>query len=160
MVQNHDVFAKHWFDVGYDTELNIELTPDHPLLLYVQGHPGPIHLRDETLNELALLQLLNIMKTLSHFKYSSPIIVLRKSSCKLGVFIQLRRVSHLQRHDHKNSNLPFSNMIDDTNHFAGINLFCKLDCSQACRCVQMADDVSVQLDGIQFGPDHCLQLLS
>ena len=36
-------------------------------------------------------------------------------------------------------------MTDATNHFAVKNLFCKLDCSQAYHCVQMADDISVQL---------------
>ena len=36
-------------------------------------------------------------------------------------------------------------MMDATNHLAGKNLFCKLDCLQANHCVQMADDLSVQL---------------
>ena len=41
-------------------------------------------------------------------------------------------------------------MTDTTNHFAGKNLFCKLDCSQAYHCVQMADDFSVQLLAFNF----------
>ena len=41
-------------------------------------------------------------------------------------------------------------MTDATNHFAGKNLFCKLDCSQAYHCVQMADDLSVQLLAFNF----------
>ena len=41
-------------------------------------------------------------------------------------------------------------MIDATNHFAGKHLFCKLDCSQAYHCVQMADDLSVQLLAFNF----------
>ena len=56
LVEYYDVFAKHRFDVGYNRELKIKLTPERPLVVYVQGPPAPIHLRDEILVELALLQ--------------------------------------------------------------------------------------------------------
>ena len=36
-------------------------------------------------------------------------------------------------------------MQDATNYFAGKTIFTKLDCSQAYHCVQMADELSVQL---------------
>ena len=42
-------------------------------------------------------------------------------------------------------------MTDATNHFAGKQLFCKLDCSQTYHCVQKADDLSVQLLAFNFG---------
>ena len=93
LVEYHDVFAKHRFDVGYNTELKIKLTPEHPLRVYVQGPPAPIQLRDEILVELALLQYFNIITTLSHSKYSSPIFVHRKSSGKLRILTDLRRVN-------------------------------------------------------------------
>ena len=150
LVEYHDVFAKHRFDVGYNTELKIKLTPSNPHPVYVQGPPAPIHLRDEILIELALLQYYNIITTLSHSKYSSPIFAQRKPSGKLRILIDLRRVNHLLRHDYLNSNFPISNMTDATNHFAGKKLFCKLDCSQAYHCVQMADDLSVQLLAFNF----------
>ena len=117
LVEYHDVFAKHRFDVGYNTELRIKLTPEHPLPVYLQGPPAPIHLRDEILVELALLQYFNNITTLSHSKYSSPIFVRRKSSGKLRILIDLRRVNHL-RHEYLNSTFPISNMTDATNHFA------------------------------------------
>ena len=60
LFEHHDVFAKHRFDVGYNTELKIKLTPKHPLPVYVQGPPAPIHLRDENLVELAILYFLTI----------------------------------------------------------------------------------------------------
>ena len=85
LVEYHDVFAKYRFDVGYNTELKIKLTPVHPLPVYIQGPPAPIHLGDEILIELALLQYLNIITTLSHSKYSSPIFVHRKSAGKLRI---------------------------------------------------------------------------
>ena len=149
LVEYHDVFAKHRFDVGYNTELRIKLTPEHPLPVYLQGPPAPIHLRDEILVELALLQYFNNITTLSHSKYSSPIFVRRKSSGKLRILIDLRRVNHL-RHEYLNSTFPISNMTDATNHFAGKSLFCKLDCSQAYHSVQMAGDLSVQLLAFNF----------
>ena len=87
------------FDVRYNTELKIKLTPEHPLPVYVQGPPAPVRLRDEILFELALLQYFNIITTLSHSEYSSPIIVHRKSSGKLRFLIELRHVDYLLRHD-------------------------------------------------------------
>ena len=68
LVECHDLFAKHRFDVGYNTKLKIKPTPERPLPVYVQGPPAPIHLRDENLVELALLQYPKIMTTLSHSK--------------------------------------------------------------------------------------------
>ena len=41
-------------------------------------------------------------------------------------------------------------MTDAASHFAGKSLFCKLDCSQAFHCVQIADYLSVQLLAFNF----------
>ena len=150
LVEYHDVFAEHRFEIGDNKKLKIKLGPEHPLPVYVQGAPAPIHLRDEILIELALLQYFKITTTLSHSKYSSPIFVHRNSSAKLRILIDLRRVNHLLRHDNLIRNFPISNMTDATNHVAGKNLFCKLDCSQAYHCVQLADDLSVQLLAFNF----------
>ena len=143
VVEYLDVFAKHRFDVVYNTKSKIKLTPAHQLPVYVQGPPAPIHLRDEIMGELALLQYSNIITTLSHSNSSSPIFVHRKPSGKLRILIDIRRVNHLSHHDYLNSNFPISNMTVATNHFAGKKLFCKLDCSQAHHCVQKADEFSV-----------------
>ena len=68
----------------------------------------------------------------------------------MRILLDLSRLNHLLRHDYLNSNFPISNMTDATNHFAGKKLFCKMDCSQAYHCVQMADDLSVQLLAFNF----------
>ena len=86
LVEYHVVFAKRRSEVCYIAELKIKLTPEHPLPVYVQGPPAPIHLRDEILIELALVQNLNFITTLSHSQYSSPIFVHRESSGKLRFF--------------------------------------------------------------------------
>ena len=50
-----------------------------------------IHLRDELLGELALLNY-NLITTLSHSKDTSPIFAQRKESGRLQILIDLRRV--------------------------------------------------------------------
>ena len=129
LVDFNDIFAKHRFDVGYNTELKVKLTPAHDLPVYVQSPPTPIHLRDEILVELALMQYFSIVTLLPNSKYSSPIFAQRKSSGKLRILIDLRRVNQLLRNDHSNKNFPISNMTDAVHHFAGKTLFTKLDCS-------------------------------
>ena len=56
LVEFQDVFANHRFDVGYNTDLKIKPTTGHPHPLSVQGPPAPMHLCDEILIELLLLQ--------------------------------------------------------------------------------------------------------
>ena len=150
LVEYNDIFAKHRFDVSYNTELKVKLTPAHDLPVYVQSPPTPIHLRDEILVELALMQYYGIVTLLPNSKYSSPIFAQRKSSGKLRILIDLRQVNHLLRNDYSNNNFPISNMTDAVHHFAGKALFTKLDCSQAYHCVQMADILSVQLLSFNF----------
>ena len=150
LVDYNDIFAKHRFDVGYNTELKVKLTPAHDLPVYVQSPPTPIHMGDEILVELALMQYCGIVTLLPNSKYSSPIFAQRKSSGKLRILIDLRRVNHLLRNDYSNDNFPISNMTDAVDHFAGKTLFTKLDCSQAYHCVQMADPLSVQLLSFNF----------
>ena len=145
------IFAKHRFDVGYNSDLKIKLIPEHQRPLYTQGPPTPIQLRNELTVELALMHYFGLITTLSHSKYSSPLFAHRKPSGKLRMLIDLRRINHSIKTVYINSNFPISNMTDASNHFAGKSLFTKLDCSQAYHCVQMADDLSVQLLAFNFG---------
>ena len=130
--------------MGFETEYKNELTAVLSHLLHFQCPPAPILLRDEFSIELALLQYFNIITTLSHSKYISPIFFHRNSSGKLRTLIDLRGVNHLLRHEYLNSNLLISNMTDATNHSAGKSLFSEVDCSQTYHCVQLADDLLVQ----------------
>ena len=130
--------------------MKVKLTPADDLPVYVQSPPSPIHLRDEILVELALMQYYGIVTLLSNSKYSSPIFAQRKPSRKLRILIVLRRVNHLLRSDYSDNIFPFSNMTDAVHHFAAKTMFTKLDCSQAYHCVQMADPLSVQLLPFNF----------
>ena len=150
LVGYSDIFAKHRFDVGYNTEMKIKLTPEHSMPMYIQGPPTPIHLRDELHLERALMHYYGLIITLPQSKYSSPLFAHRKESGRLRFLIDLRIVNHLLKNDYLNANFPISNMTDATNHFAGKTYFTKLDCSQAYHCVQMADEISVQLLAFNF----------
>ena len=146
LIEYADIFAKHRFDVGYNSD-----QAEHQRPLYTQGPPTPIQLRNELTVELALMHYFGLITTLSHSKYSSPLFAHRKPSGKLRMLIDLLRINHSIKIDYINSNFPISNMTDASNHFAGKSLFTKLDCSQAYHCVQMADDLSVQLFAFNFG---------
>ena len=150
LIKYHDIFAKHRFDIGYNTEFKVNLTPEHDQPVYTQGPPTPIHLRHELHVQLALFQYFGLITTLPYSKYSSPLFAQRKSNGKLRLLSDLRRINHLLRNDYHNSNFPIPNMHDAINHFAGKRLFTKLDCSQAYHCVQMADETSVQLLAFNF----------
>ena len=150
LVEFSEIFAKHRFDVGYNSEITMKLTPEHDQPVYTQSPPTPIHLREELQVELALLQHFGIITSLNHSKYSSPIFAHRKTNGELRILVDLRRINHLLLHDYHNNNFPISTMADTTAHFAGKSLFCKLDCSQAYHCVQMADPLSVQLLAFNF----------
>ena len=128
LINYHDVFAKHPFDIGYSTDFPVKLTPEPDQLVYTQGPPTPIHLRDELHVQLALFPYFGLITTLPYSKYSSALFAKRKSN---GIF-------------------PISNMHDAINHFAGKLLFTKLDCSQAYHCVQMSDETSVKLLAFNF----------
>ena len=52
--------------------------------------------------------------------------------------------------DYINNNHAVSTLTDAAQHMAGIDLFCKLDCSQAYHCLQMADQQSIELPAFNF----------
>ena len=95
-----DIFAEHRFDIGYNSELKIKLTPEHQQPLYTQGPPTPIHFRSELTVELALMPYFGLITTLPHSKYSSILFAYRKPSGKLRMLIDLRRINHSIKTDY------------------------------------------------------------
>ena len=135
----------------YNSNLKINLTLEHQGPLYTQGPPTPIQLKNELTVELALMHYFVLITTLSHSKNTSPLFAHRKPSGKLRMLIDLRSINQSFKTKYIDSNFPISNMTDASNHFAGKILFTKLNFSQAYHCVQMADDLSVQLLAFNFG---------
>ena len=100
--------------------------------------------------ELALLHKYGIITTLPFSKYASPIFAQRKPNGKLRLLIHLRKINTLIADDYINNNHPVSTLTDAAQHMAGKNLFCKVDCSQAYHCLQMADQQSIELLAFNF----------
>ena len=150
LVEFHDIFARHRFDIGINTEFKVHLTPLDNKPAYSQSLPAPIKLRDDILVELALLHKYGIITTLPFSKYVSPIFAQRKPNGKLRLLVDLRKINTLIADDYINSNHPVSALTDAAHHMARKNLFCKLDCSQAYHCLQMVDQQPIELLAFNF----------
>ena len=145
-----DNFARHRFDIGTNREFKFNLTPNDDRPAYSQSLPTPINLKDDITVELALLQKYGIITTLSFSKYASPIFAQRKPNGRLRLLVNLRKINNLITEDYINNNHPVSTLSDAAQHMAGKKLFCKLDCSQAYHCLQMADYQSIQMLAFNF----------
>ena len=150
LVEYHDIFARHRFDIGINTEFKAQLTPLDNRPAYSQSLPAPINLKDDILAELALLHKYGIITTLPFSKYASPIFAQRKPNGKLRLLVDLRKINTLIADGYINNNHPVSTISDAAQHMAGKNVFCKLDCSQACHCLQLADQQSIELLAFNF----------
>ena len=64
--------------------------------------------------------------------------------------MDIRKINSLIADDYTNNNHPVSTLSDAAQHLAGKSLFCKLDCSQAYHCLQMADQRSVEMLAFNF----------
>ena len=150
LVEFHDIFARHRFDIGINTEFKVQLTPIDNRPAYSQSLPAPINLKDDILVELAPLHKYGIITTLPFSKYASPIFAQRKPNGKLRLLVDLRKINTLITDDYINNNHLVSTLTDAAQHMAGKNLFFKLDCSQAYHCLQMADQQPIELLAFNF----------
>ena len=110
----------------------------------------PIHLKEDLIVELALMHKYGIITVLPFSKYASPIFAQRKPNGKLRLPVDLRKINSRIADDYTNNNHSVSTLSDAAKHLAGKSLFCKLDCSQAYHCLQMADQRSVEILAFNF----------
>ena len=150
LVEYHDIIARHRMDIGMNTEIKVKLTPKDDKAVYSQSLPMPIHLKKDLIVELALMHKYGIITVLPFSKYASLIFAQRKPNGKIRLLVDLRKINTLIADDFKNNNHPISTLSDAAQHLAGKSLFCKLDCSQAYHCLQMADQRSVELLAFNF----------
>ena len=68
----------------------------------------------------------------------------------MRLLVDLRKINNLISDDYINNNHPVSTFTDAAQHMAGKKLFCKLDCSQAYHCLQMADQRSIEMLAFNF----------
>ena len=91
-----------------------------------------------------------IITALPFSKYASPVFAQRKPNGKLRLLVDLRKINTLIADDYTNNNHPVSTLSDAAQHLTGKSLFCKLDCSQAYHCLEMADQRSVKMLAFNF----------
>ena len=139
LVDYHDIFARHRMDIGLNTEFRVKLTPGDGKAVYNKILPIPIHLKEDLIVELALMHKYGIITVLPFSKYASPILAQRKPYGKIRLLLDLRKINSLSADDNTNNYHPISILSDAAQHLAGKSLFCKLNCSQAYHCLQMAD---------------------
>ena len=150
LVEFHDIFARHRFDIGMNEEFKVKLTTKDDSPAYSQSLPAPINLKEDILVELAMLHKDGIITTLPFSKYASPIFKQKKPNGKLRLLVDLRKINNLISDDYINNNHPVSTLVDAAQHLAGKKLFCKLDCSQAYHCLPMADQRSIEMLAFHF----------
>ena len=119
LVEFHDIFARHRFDIGVKEKFTVKLTPKDESPAYSQSLPTPVNLKEDILVELALLHKYGIITTLSFSKYASPIFAQKKPNGKLRVLVDLRKINNLISDDYVNNNHPVSTLTDDAQHMAG-----------------------------------------
>ena len=56
LVEFHDIYARHRFDIGMNDEFTVKLMPKDDSPTYSQSLPTPINLKEDILVELALSQ--------------------------------------------------------------------------------------------------------
>ena len=108
----------------------------------------PIHLKEDLIVEMALMHKYGIITLLPFSKYASPIFAQRKHNGKLRLLVDLRKIDSLIADDYTTNNHPVSTQL--AQHLAGKSLFCKLDCSQAYHCLQMAEQRSLEMLAFNF----------
>ena len=150
IIEYNDIFARRRLDIGINNDFKVKLTPKNENPVYTQSLPVPINLKEDLTVELALMQRYGIITTLPFSKYASQIFAQRKPNGKLRLLVNLRKINALISDDYINNNHPISPLSDAAQHLSGKKLFCKLDCSQAYHCLQMADQRSVELLAFNF----------
>ena len=150
LVDCHDIFARHRMDIGMNTEFNVNLSPKDDKAVYRQNLPMPIHLKEDLIVELTLMNKYGIITVLPFSKYAIPIFAQTKPNGKLRLLVALQKINSLIAGEYTNNNHPVSTLSDAAQHMVGKSLFCQLDYSQAYHCLQMADQWSVEMLAFNF----------
>ena len=87
LVEYHDIFARHRFDIGINEEFTVKLTPNDDSPAYSQSLSTPVNLKEDIMVELALLHNNGINTTLPFSKYASPIFAQKKPNGKLRLLV-------------------------------------------------------------------------
>ena len=117
LIDFHDIFAGHVFDIGTNCEFKVKLTPNDDRPAYSQRLPTPINLKDITV-ELALLHKYGIITTFLFSKSARPVFAQLNSNGRLRLLVDLRKLKNLITEDYINNNHPVSTLSDAAQHMA------------------------------------------
>ena len=111
LVKYHRIFAPHGLDIGINNEFRIKLTPGHDELVYAQTLLTPTNLKKDMSVELAFSQEYDILTTLLFSEYLSPILAQRKPNRIFRLFVVLRPVNHLLKHEYNEHDHPVKPLL-------------------------------------------------
>ena len=97
LVEFHDNFAQHSFDIGINTKFKVQLTPLDNRPAYNQSLPAPINLKDDIRMELALLHKYGIITTLPFRKFASPIFAQGNQMGNYAFWLTSAKFTHLSQ---------------------------------------------------------------
>ena len=131
-------------------EFKVKLTPKDNKAVYRQSLPMTIHFKEDLNVELALMHKHIFITVLPFSNYASPIFAQREPKEKIRLLVGLRKMNNLIVDDYTTNIHTVSTLSDAAQHLAMKSLICKLDCSQAYHCLQMADQRSVEMLAFNF----------
>ena len=99
-------YLQHTMDNGMNTEFKVKIKSKDDKAVYNQRLPMPIHLKEDLIVEVALMDKYGIITVLPFSKYASPIIAQRKPNGKLRLLVDLRKINTLIADDYTNNNHP------------------------------------------------------
>ena len=83
LVEYQDIFTRHRMDIGMNMEFKVKITPKDDKAVYSQSLPMPIHLKEDLIVELALMNKYGIITVLPFSKYASPIFAKKEAQRKI-----------------------------------------------------------------------------
>ena len=100
LVECHDLFARHRFDIGLNREFKVKLTSNDYRPAYSQSRPTPVNLKDDITVELAPLHKYVLITFLLFSKFAKPIFAQRKLNGCLRMLVDLRKINNLISEDY------------------------------------------------------------
>ena len=100
LVEFHDIFARHRFDIGINTEFKVQLEPLDNRPAYSQSLPAPINLKDDILVELALLHNYTSTESSRHYPSANMLVQYSHKGNQTGNYafwLTSEKLTHLSR---------------------------------------------------------------
>ena len=122
-----------------NTEFKVQLTPKKDKAVCSENLPKPIPLEDDLIVKLDLVHKHDIITVLPFSRYARLVFAQSRPNEKLRLLVDLRKIHTLSADGYTNNIHSVSTFPDVAQHLAENSLFCKLDCSKAYHCLQMAE---------------------